>query len=384
MEPIAVTDGDELAALCRRWRQQAAVALDTEFVRTNTFFPIAGLIQVGDGGGCYLVDPLAIEDLSPLADLLRDDKVTKVLHACSEDLEVLQRLMGVLPAPLFDTQLAAAFCGYGFSLSYAALARETLGIDIPKGETRSDWLQRPLSLAQQKYAALDVAHLLIIYGKLLQRLKAEERLHWVREDCAELVVQASREADPNEYYRKVGSAWKLQRRELAVLRALCRWREEQARVRNLPRNRLVKEAVLWELASRVPTSADALAKVPGIAHRTLEEDGQALLALVTDTLASDPAQWPELLPPPLTRDQCDVLKQLKNYVRGRAQSLRLPPELLARKKDYEFIVRALIEGRELLLPARLASGWRHELVGERLAQRAAQIVSNTEAGEQHQ
>src|SRR5690606_1721940 len=168
-EPIWIAQDSELAELCARWRQQAALAIDTEFMRSETFYPIAGLLQFGVGKVCYLIDPLAINDFEPLRELLLDEAVTKVLHSCSEDLEVFQRWLNVVPAPLFDTQIAAAFAGYGFSLGYAGLIKAVLNIEIPKEETRSDWLQRPLSVAQLKYAALDVAHMLIVYGKLLQQ-----------------------------------------------------------------------------------------------------------------------------------------------------------------------------------------------------------------------
>src|SRR5690606_34482836 len=150
-----------------------------------------------------------ISDFEPLRQLLLDPSVTKVLHACSEDLEVFQRLLGLVPAPLFDTQIAAAFAGYGFSLGYAGLVKAALATEIPKAETRSDWLARPLSAAQLKYAALDVAHMLVVYGKLLQSLKANERLEWVKADCAELVANARRADDFSRAYHKVGLAWKL-------------------------------------------------------------------------------------------------------------------------------------------------------------------------------
>ncbi|HEY0892485.1 MAG TPA: ribonuclease D, partial [Cellvibrio sp.] len=164
-EPIWIDQDDQLTELCAVWRKQAAIAVDTEFMRSDTFYPIAGLLQIGDGKGCYLIDPLAIKNLAPLRELMLDTAVTKVLHSCSEDLEVFQRWLGVVPAPLFDTQIAAAFAGLGFSLGYSGLVKNLLTIEIPKDETRSDWLQRPLSVAQLNYAALDVAHMLVVYGK---------------------------------------------------------------------------------------------------------------------------------------------------------------------------------------------------------------------------
>ncbi len=159
---------------CQAWRQQPFVALDTEFMRVDTFYPIAGLLQASTGEGAWLIDPLCIDDWTPLAALLDDRGVTKVLHACSEDLEVLLRLTGSLPAPLFDTQLAAAYLNLGFSMGYSRLVQAVLGLELPKGETRSDWLQRPLSETQVSYAAEDVQHLAEVYQAQLPRLSAQK------------------------------------------------------------------------------------------------------------------------------------------------------------------------------------------------------------------
>ena len=156
-EPVWIAQDDDLAQLCARLRQQAAIAVDTEFMRTDTFYPIAGLIQLGDGKTSYLIDPLAITDVAPLRELMLDEQVVKVLHACSEDLEVFECLLQVVPAPIFDTQIGAAFAGLGFSMGYANLVKTLLHTEIPKDETRSDWLQRPLSASQLKYAALDLS-----------------------------------------------------------------------------------------------------------------------------------------------------------------------------------------------------------------------------------
>ena len=171
-EPIWVDDKATLDSLCASWMQQARIAIDTEFMRSSTYYPHAGLIQVGDGKGCYLIDPLAIDDLSSLAVLMTHPATVKVIHSCSEDLEVFRFLLGVVPSPLMDTQIAAAYANMGFSLGYAALINDQLGIALDKGETRSDWMQRPLSQSQLHYAALDVAYLLIVYGKILVALKA--------------------------------------------------------------------------------------------------------------------------------------------------------------------------------------------------------------------
>jgi ribonuclease D len=364
-EPIWIDQDDQLAELCARWQQQAALAIDTEFMRSDTFYPIAGLLQIGDGKGCYLIDPLAINNLDPLRELLLNPAVTKVLHSCSEDLEVFQRWLGVVPAPLFDTQVAAAFAGLGFGLGYANLIKNLLTIEIPKEETRSDWLQRPLSAAQLKYAALDVAYMLIVYGKLLQLLKTSERLEWVKSDCADIVENARTPDDFTEAYQKVGFAWKLRQQELLILKELCIWREIEARARNIPRNRLIKEPSLWEIARKRIQDPAQLQRVPDIPSRTLKNDGDTILEIVSDALVMDESAWPARLDPPLAQSEGPLMKALKNYVREFAEQIGLPPEVLIRKKDYEMLVRSGMNGGEYRLPERLL-GWRFDLIGEGL------------------
>jgi len=364
-DPIWIDSDEELKTLCTRWQQQAAIAVDTEFMRSSTFYPIAGLIQIGDGQGCYLIDPLAITDTAPLRALMLDENVTKVLHSCSEDLEVFQRFLDCVPSPVFDTQIAAAFAGFGFSLGYAGLIKATLLHEIPKEETRSDWLQRPLSVAQLKYAALDVAYMLIVYGKLLQLLKASDRLQWVKDDCADLVTQARAPEDYAVAYQKVGFAWKLRPDELALLRDLCIWRETESRARDIPRNRLIKEPALWEIARKQPHDAAALQRIDDIPHRTLQQDTETLLEIVRASREKPASERPVRLAPPLAKSEGPLLKQLKHCVRSHAETLDLPAEVLVRKKEYEFIVRSGMHGKPYALPERL-KGWRYDVIGKAL------------------
>jgi ribonuclease D len=364
-EPVWIHSAEELSVLCSRWQQQAAIAIDTEFMRSDTFYPKVGLLQIGDGKGCYLIDPLLITELQSLRDLLINPQVTKVLHSCSEDLEVFQTWLGLVPSPIFDTQIAAAFAGYGFSLSYANLVKMLLNTDIPKDETRSDWLQRPLSLAQLNYAALDVAHMLVVYGKLLVQLKATERLAWVKSDCADLVLKANSRPDYANAYKEVGLAWKLRPQELFILRELGIWREIQSRERNIPRNRLIKENAMWEIARKKPDTIAALEKIDDLPAKTLRQDAPFLLDLVQRGLSSSADQWPERLDPPLAPEHGPMIKSMKETVREIAEQHQLPTEILIRKKDYEFIVRSKMNSTELKLPERL-KGWRFGLIGEKL------------------
>ena len=364
-EPVWIAQDNELAALCERLHQQAAIAVDTEFMRTDTFYPIAGLIQIGDGKISYLIDPLTITDFSSLRKLMLDENVVKVLHSCSEDIEVFERLLDVVPSPIFDTQIAAAFAGFGFSLGYAGLVKAVLNIEVPKDETRSDWLQRPLSASQIKYAALDVAHMLIVYGKLLQILKTSERLAWVKSDCADLVINARKSEHYEEAYQKVGFAWKLRPAELAILRDLCIWREVESRARDIPRNRLIKESSLFEMARKKPQDAAHLQRIEDIPSRTLRSDTETLIEIIRNSASTDATNLPARLDAPLAPSDAPLLKALKKYVRDTAEVLNLPPELLIRKKEYEAIVRSGMKGGVYTLPERLL-GWRLEVIGKGL------------------
>lgn len=369
-EPVWVESAEQLNELCQRWQQQTAVAIDTEFMRTSTFYPIAALFQVSDGEGCYLIDPLTIDDFSGFKALLENRSVVKVLHACSEDLEVFQTFLGVLPSPLFDTQWAAACAGYDFSMGYARLSETMLGVEVAKSETRSDWLQRPLSEPQLRYAALDVAYLLVVYGLLLKKLKQQDRLAWVTEDCGQQVAVAAAGQDLSKAYAKIKTAWKLNGRELAVLQALANWRELVARERDVPRNRLAKDGALWDMARSRPTSVAQLQRIEGLAPRTVRGDGEALLALIEQTLAQPTSNDPVLLPQPLARQTGDLVKALKKSARDQAELLGVPAEILLRKKDIEDLIRSGQAGRHQL-PERLL-GWRKSVVGESLQQLAEQ------------
>ena len=254
--------------------------------------------------------------------------------------------------------------------------KAVLNTEIPKEETRSDWLQRPLSASQIKYAALDVAHMLIIYGMLLQNLKASERLDWVKDDCADLVANACKPDNFNEAYHKVGFAWKLRAQELAILRDLCIWRETEARSRNIPRNRLIKEPALWEIARKQPHDIVHLQRIEDIPSRTIKNDAQTILDIVQASAKTDSSSWPVRLVQPLALSEGPLLKALKQCVRDAAEILNVPSEILIRKKEYEAIVRSGLKGGSYMLPLRL-QGWRFSVIGEKLLTTAQLFTPTT-------
>ncbi|MGH8354392.1 MAG: ribonuclease D [Pseudomonas sp.] len=370
-----IRDDASLAQQCAEWRRLPYVALDTEFMRVDTFYPLAGLVQIGDGARAYLIDPLLIQDWAPFAALLEDPAVLKVLHACSEDLEVLLRLTGSLPAPLFDTQLAAAYLNLGFSMGYSRLVQAVLGLELPKGETRSDWLQRPLTETQVSYAAEDAQHLAELYVALNPQLSAEKRA-WVLEDGAELVANLRREVDLDEAYREAKLAWKLSRAQLAVLRELCAWREREARARNQPRNRILREHSLWPLARLQPDNLVSLARIDDMHPKTVRQDGETLLKLIKSAAATPPADWPPALPEPLPVEAAAVLKDLRVIGQREAERLNMAPELMLRKKTLEALLKSGYPNGPYQLPESLR-GWRRELMGQALLDSLA-----ADAGEQ--
>lgn len=353
-----VADSDHLTRCCQGWAEQPLIALDTEFIRTDTFYPRAGLIQVADAEAVYLIDPLAIEDMSALKALLEDASVLKVGHALSEDLELFASQYGCVPRPLFDTQVGCAFAGQGLSLGYQRLLETFFDQNLDKGETRSDWLQRPLTEAQKAYAALDVVFLAPIYQRLAAVLGEDRRYAWVLAECEAMGQRARTSEDPQAAYLKFRQAWKMRPEQLAVLQVLAAWREREARRANKPRNFVLHNTTLNAVAQRRPDTLAGLAQMERMRRSTLSRHGRTLLQLVQEA-SRQPT--PEPPPRPLGGPQQKLLRRLRREVEAVAQEWQIAPELLARKKDLEALVR--VEGKSL--PEGLG-GWRSELLGERL------------------
>ena len=364
-EPLMIDQDATLASLCAHWQQLPFVALDTEFVRTETFFPIAGLIQVGDGEHSFLIDPLEISDWQPFADLLTNPAVVKVLHACSEDLEVFRNLCGAVPAPLFDTQIAAAYLGMDFSMGYSRLVQQILGIELPKEETRSDWLQRPLTEAQITYAAGDAQHLAELYQILAPRIESAGLTDWLLADAADQVAASNQVQDPETAYLQIKQAWRLKPAELAILQVLCEWRERESRERNQARNRLLREKSLCPLAQRQPDSLGALSAIDDMHPRTVRQHGNTLIELIRQGAKRPPEEWPQRLEEPLPSVANKLIKALRQVGQRHAERLGMAPEIMLKKKVLEALIRTGYPHGPYSLPDEL-TGWRRELMGAEL------------------
>ncbi|WP_163576692.1 ribonuclease D [Halomonas faecis] len=349
---------EALDAACADVADASPLALDTEFFREKTFHPVPALIQFSAGGLAYLVDPLDVECTRAFRDLLAEGPL-KLLHASSEDLEVLAHWAGVSVAPLVDTQVAQALLGDDPAMGYQRLVEHWTGMNLPKDETRSDWLARPLSESQRLYAALDVTFLLQVWERQRAELERLGRFAWLLEDCRELVAQALRsDAADGQWYRRHRQLWRLPPRGIEAYRLLTTWREGEARRRNLPRGWLVNDRVLYSVAERLPENRHQLAEVDDIKPSLIKRDGDTLLALVQEARQRDAESLPAALPSPMTPAFKQRLKALKRVVNAEAERLGLAPEVLLRRRDLEALVVADLADQALPLP----TGWR----GERL------------------
>lgn len=359
-----IESDEALQSLLAQAADCEVVIVDTEFMRRNTFYPEVALLQlcfVSDNlpsEMAWLIDPLQIDDPSPLADLFIDPAVLKVLHSASEDLEVFQRWLGVLPQPLFDTQRAAAMLNIGFGMGYRSLVQDICDVDLPKGETRSDWLQRPLTESQCEYAGLDVTWLLPVWRELYQQCVQQNKLQWVLADGNDATRALGTEV--YDFQKRIKTAWKLDQRQLGILAAVCRWREVTARRRDKPRGWIIDDPTCLRLAMEDPDSMAALGDSVEMPSQVARRYGEELLALLAAQRAVANADLPPALPPPLNAAQRDQIKRLKSQVGSIAGQLSIAPQILAGSKDYELLLREAA-GHAFEPPVHW-SGWREQAV----------------------
>lgn len=347
-----VTTNEDLALSVDSWGD--VVGLDTEFLRTDTFFPLPGLYQVASGTGVYLLDPLLIDDWTALLDLLENPTITKILHACSEDLELVRHHFGATPRGLFDTQLANAFLCPHYSVSFTRLVSERLDIELQQHETRSNWRARPLTEKQIRYAWEDVYYLPPLHALLHEALVETGRLAWFREEMD--LRGRFQLGDPENYYLSVKKAWRLPGAARSRLQTLCAWRESEAMADDRPRSRVVKDEHLLTMAQlEVISEQDVRAVLPpNVARRY----ASALLAAHAE---GGQRHHPPPAEQPLTRAQSELVSNLRDLGRARAETLGIAPELLSRKREVEACVRHFALTGQL---SEAFLGWRNEVVGD--------------------
>jgi ribonuclease D len=358
-----IASDEALATAAAEW--QRLIGLDTEFQRTDTFFPRPGLYQVASGEQVYLLDPLEVADFSPLLEVLEDRRVTKVMHSCSEDLELLRHHFGAVPVGLFDTQLANAFVSPDYSISFTRLVQERLGVELVQHETRSDWLARPLSSEQLRYACEDVYYLRPLYESLGEALERAGRTDWFRQ---EMDLRGRFElGDPEVYYLSMKKIWRLEGPVRARLQHLTAWRERQAMAEDRPRGRIVRDEHLLYLAGLERLEREDLQDVlpRGVARRYEDE------LLAAHRAGAVSGEHPPAGEAPLGSTPTGLVRELRELAQGKAEALGMAPELLARKREVEACVRHFVASGELSEAYR---GWRRPLVGEVFQDRMARTL----------
>jgi ribonuclease D len=355
-----ITATEALDAACQRLARHSYVTFDTEFMRETTYYPKLCLIQLADEDDVVLVDPLAPGlDLAPFLTLMRNPAVTKVVHSGRQDLEILWNLDGCIPAPLFDTQIAAMVCGYGDSVSYEQLAHDLAKARIDKSSRFTDWSRRPLSEAQLQYARSDVTHLRDVYKSLKSSLEKSGRIHWLEDEMRILTSPSTYQNHPDDAWQRLKGRVR-KPRELAILVELAAWREREAQNRDVPRSRVLKDDAVIDIATSAPRSAEALGhlrSIPSGFERS--RAGADIVAAVERALARDPKTLPSLERGGRRNVNPATVELLKVLLKMTCEAEGVAAKLVATVDDLE----AIAASDTADVPA--LNGWRRELFGER-------------------
>lgn len=357
MQPITTTQ--DLIALCDRLKSAEFVTVDTEFLRDNSYYSKLCLIQIADDESAAAIDPLAEGiDLSPFFDLMADTNVMKVLHACRQDLEIFVNMVGTLPTPIFDTQVAAMVCGFGDSVGYETLVNKLAGGQLDKSARYTDWSKRPLTDAQLSYALGDVTYLRTIYRKLKKELEKTDRESWVEEELAPLKDTAIYVVNPKEAWQRLKVRTN-KPRFLGVLKCLAEWREIEAQQRDIPRNRVAKDETLFEIAAHPPKDTKQLDRIRGVPNGfSRSRAGKTLMEALQKGLSLPESELPKIArakPRPATPPMADLLKVL---LKIKCEQSRVATRMVASAQELE--AWAADPNKTDL---RALHGWRNDIFG---------------------
>ena len=371
-----IEDQNSLEQLCLQLAKANVLAIDTEFVRTRTFYAKLGLLQVCDGKQLALIDPLAVDDLSPFWALLTDANITKVLHACSEDLEVFLTAGQCKPVNVIDSQIMMSFLGHGLSMGYAAMVEHFTGIVLDKSESRTDWTKRPLTEKQLTYASADVDHLFAIYPTLLAEITELGFLTYAKLETQSMIDKKFTPVNENEIYLNIKMSWRLNPKQLNFLKYLASWRFQQAKKRDLPVSFVAKDNTLLALAQSNPDSVSAMTTLEGVETLDIRHKGKAMLAVLNQADKADESTYPEKI---IRLDEYpgykQTFKQVKSFLVDTAKKNDLAIENIASKKQINQFLTWYFDlngGRNSKNKVELLSSWRKQLFGQSLLDFAKQ------------
>ncbi|MEM6461912.1 MAG: ribonuclease D [Pseudomonadota bacterium] len=357
-----ITTTKALSAACDRLSKSEYLTIDTEFIRETTFWPELCLIQMAIDDYAVIVDPLADGiDLDPFFDLMGNSSVVKVFHAARQDIEIIYHLGGLIPHPIFDTQVAAMVCGFGDSVSYDQLVQKTVGAHIDKTSRFTDWRRRPLSDKQLRYALADVTHLRDVYQHLKGALQEAGREHWVKEEMDVLESASTYDLHPDDAWSRLRMRVR-KPRELAIMKHVAAWREREARDRNIPRRRVLKDDAIYEIAQQQPGDTTALGRLRTIPNGwERSQAGSALVEAVNMALALPKEELPRIDRPAQAPEGAAAASELlKVLLKMTTEQYGVAPKVIANSEDLE---RIAAEGENAKVGA--LAGWRRELFGEK-------------------
>jgi len=366
-----IEDHASLVELCQKLAKADVLAIDTEFVRTRTLYPKLGLIQVNDGENLALIDPVAVNDLSPFWQLLTDEKICKVLHACSEDLEVFLTAANCRPVNLIDSQIMMSFLGHGLSMGYAAMVNHYLDIEVDKSESRTDWMKRPLTAKQLDYAQADVDYLFQLYPRIYKELEQKGWLDAAKQESELLIEKKFTPIDESKLYRNIKLSWKLSPKQLYLLQHLASWRFQQAKSRDMPIGFIAKDHTLFALAVHNPDNVGNMANLEGVEMLDVRHKGKSMLMVLKRAEQEDKGEYPERI---LRLDEYpgykQIFKKVKTFIAGKAEKIELLPENLASKKQINQFLSwhfKLNNAPEYSQTVDILTGWRKGLLGNELS-----------------
>jgi ribonuclease D len=353
-----ITQQSELAAFCASVADGRYITVDTEFIRDKTYFPKLCLLQIAGIDQAAVIDPLAEGiDLEPVFALLQKPELIKVFHAARQDFEIFHLLSGKIPFPVFDTQIAAAVCGYGESVSYETLVNNIVGVEVDKSSRFTDWSARPLSEQQLNYALSDVTHLRVIYEDLTLKIEGTGRNAWIAEEHARLIDPAIYQVDPYDAWKRLKYG-NMRPKHLAALRELAQWREIEARKQDVPRGRIIKDETLVELASLMPRKESDLARMRGIDKHMSKSKTEAIMACVQAALALTPADFPQVKNHRKSSENItSAVAMLQLLLKVKADVHGIASSMIAGKDDMETIALGKTDTPVL-------QGWRYEIFGQ--------------------
>ena len=358
---MLIDDDSQLKAFVKRCCTSPYMAIDTEFLREKTYYARLCLIQVAIEVEVAIIDPFAIKDITLLNDALTSPDVVKIFHASSQDIEILYHETGVVPRPVFDTQVAAALLGKSQQASYSSLVSSYCSVNLPKKDSFTDWSQRPLKDSQIRYAADDVVYLPQIYYDMVEVLNEKNRLHWLDEAFEEISSPEKYEIKPEERYRKLRRVNQLNAQQMAAAREFAAWRELKAQKINVPRKWIVSDEQIVEACRREARTIDELFMVRGMRESLRAEDARQAVACIKKGLSCPKEQLPQVHEKPKNEHNVDIVVDLMNaVVHLRARENHIAPQTLAPQAELMKLARGHDDECELL------KGWRYKVIGKEL------------------